>query len=109
LVRAAFLNLYLATGGANHDELYAAIDRALKDDALNVRLTAAGNRFKMFLDGKLLQSVVWNQHPRGCVGLITNPARARFRNLKVTDAGGTVLLEGAIKLNHKDSKNQASP
>jgi HEAT repeat protein len=47
LVRAAFLNLYLATGGANHDELYAAIDRALKDDALNVRLTAANRLLGM--------------------------------------------------------------
>jgi HEAT repeat protein len=41
LVRAAVLNLYVCLEGVNHDELYAALDRALQDDALNVRLTAA--------------------------------------------------------------------
>src|SRR5262249_45779125 len=30
LVRAAFLNLYVSTGGVNHDELYATLDRALQ-------------------------------------------------------------------------------
>jgi HEAT repeat protein len=50
VVRAAFLNLYLATGGANHDELYTAIDRALKDDALKVRLTAANHLVGMNRD-----------------------------------------------------------
>jgi HEAT repeat protein len=41
LVRAAVLNLYVGVGGVNHDQLYATLDRALQDDALNVRLTAA--------------------------------------------------------------------
>jgi HEAT repeat protein len=41
LVRAAFLNLYVRTGGANADEFYATLDRALKDDAPGVRLAAA--------------------------------------------------------------------
>jgi tetratricopeptide (TPR) repeat protein len=55
---------------------------------------ARGNRFKMFLDGKLLLTVDAGERLRGCVGLLTNPAHARFRNLIVTDATGTVLLEG---------------
>jgi tetratricopeptide (TPR) repeat protein len=59
-----------------------------------LRVEARGNRFKMFLDDKLLMTVDSDDHPRGCLGLITNPVRARFRNLKVTDAGGAVLLEG---------------
>src|SRR5262249_32882502 len=46
-VRAAFLDLYFATGGVNHDELYAVLDRALKVDALNVRLTAANHLLGM--------------------------------------------------------------
>jgi WD40 repeat protein len=59
-----------------------------------VRVEARGERVKMFLDGKLLMTVAAGQRLRGCVGLVTNPAHARFRNLKVTDATGMVLWEG---------------
>jgi HEAT repeat protein len=48
--RATFLSLYLRLGGANQDELNAVLDRALKDDAPNVRLTAAGHLFGMERD-----------------------------------------------------------
>jgi HEAT repeat protein len=41
LVRAAFLDAYVKIEGVNHDELYAALDRALKDEAPVVRLAAA--------------------------------------------------------------------
>ena len=59
-----------------------------------LRVEARGDRFKMFLDGKLLTTFESDQYPRGCVGLRTKEAHARFRNLKVTDATGKVLLEG---------------
>jgi tetratricopeptide (TPR) repeat protein len=59
-----------------------------------LRVETRGNRFKKFLDGKLVTTVDSDTFPHGCVGLITNPARARFRNLKVTDTAGSVLLEG---------------
>jgi serine/threonine protein kinase/tetratricopeptide (TPR) repeat protein len=59
-----------------------------------LRVEARGNRFKMHLDGKLLVTVTSDQYPHGCVGLVTNPSRARFRNLKVTDAAGNILHEG---------------
>jgi HEAT repeat protein len=39
--RGEFLNLYLRLGGANQEEVAAVLDRALKDEALNVRLMAA--------------------------------------------------------------------
>jgi serine/threonine protein kinase/tetratricopeptide (TPR) repeat protein len=58
-----------------------------------VRVEARGNTFKMFLDGKLLTVGSREDYPRGCVGLVTG-AKARFRNLKVTDPSGKVLLEG---------------
>src|SRR5262249_21952375 len=41
LVRAAFLDVYVNTAGVNHDELYAALDRALKDESPVVRIAAA--------------------------------------------------------------------
>jgi tetratricopeptide (TPR) repeat protein len=59
-----------------------------------LRVEARGERVKMFLDGKLLMTVDVGERLRGCVGLLTNPAHARFRNLKVTDATGQVLWEG---------------
>jgi hypothetical protein len=59
-----------------------------------LRVEVRGNRFKMFQDGKLLTSASWDKHPRGCVGLVTNPFSARFRNLKVTAPNGRVLFEG---------------
>jgi tetratricopeptide (TPR) repeat protein len=48
----------------------------------------------MFLDGKLLTVGYHEDYPRGCVGLFAAPSSARFRNLKVTDPSGKVLLEG---------------
>jgi tetratricopeptide (TPR) repeat protein len=59
-----------------------------------LRVEARGERVKMFLDGKLLMTVDAGERLRGCVGLVTNPVHARFRNLKVTDATGKVLWEG---------------
>jgi tetratricopeptide (TPR) repeat protein len=59
-----------------------------------LRVEARRERVKMFLDGKLLMTADAGARLRGCVGLVTNPVRACFRSLKVTDATGKVLLEG---------------
>jgi hypothetical protein len=59
-----------------------------------LRVEAHGNRFTMFVDDKLIASVDSDDFPRGCVGLVAVTASARFRNLKVTDPDGKVLLEG---------------
>jgi HEAT repeat protein len=48
--RATFLSLYLRLGGANQDELNAVLDRAMKDEAPTVRLTAAGHLLGMERD-----------------------------------------------------------
>jgi hypothetical protein len=58
-----------------------------------LRIEVRGNRFKMFLDGKLLMAVSSDLCPQGCVGLVTT-AHSRFRNVKVTDPDGRVLIEG---------------
>jgi serine/threonine-protein kinase len=65
-----------------------------KDRWYPMRVEVRGNTFKMYLDGKLLASVSSDQYPRGCVGLTTTNCTARFRNVKVTDPSGKVLLEG---------------
>ncbi len=69
-----------------------------------IRVEARGNWFQMFLDGKLLLSAWSDENPHGCVGLQTNHAAARFRNLKVTDPDGKVLFEGVQNVLPKSKK-----
>jgi len=59
-----------------------------------MRVEARGSRFKVFLDGQQVSSVFNEGFPRGCLGLYTNTAAVRFRNLKVTDPEGKMLLKG---------------
>ncbi len=59
-----------------------------------VRVEVRGNTFKVFLDGKLLSSASSDKYPRGCAGLVTVRCAARFRNIRITDPTGKVLLEG---------------
>jgi tetratricopeptide (TPR) repeat protein len=58
-----------------------------------LRVEVRGNTIKMYLDSKFLTSVSSDKYPRGCVGLVTTGCAARFRNVKVTDPSGKVLLE----------------
>ncbi len=73
-----------------------------------LRVQARGSRFKVFLDGKLLMSFYTDAYPRGCVGVVTN-ASARFRNLKVADPNGKVLLEGVRNVLPKTKPSSATP
>jgi tetratricopeptide (TPR) repeat protein/serine/threonine protein kinase len=98
--------LYAVIGGwgnTNHSILIAhkgltgigfAKGQSKKGRWYRLRIEARRERVKMFLDGKLLMTVDAGERLRGCVGLVTNPVHARFRNLKVTDATGKVLWEG---------------
>jgi tetratricopeptide (TPR) repeat protein len=72
-----------------------------------MRIEARGNTFKFFLDGKRLASAYNEDFPRGCVGLSVCKASARFRNLKVTDPDGKVLLEGVQMVLPKSKKSRA--
>jgi tetratricopeptide (TPR) repeat protein len=79
-------------GGAGSHGMVAG--QSKKGCWYRLRIEARGERAKMFLDGKLLVTVSAGERRRGCVGLLTSPAHVRFRNVKVTDATGTVLWEG---------------
>jgi serine/threonine protein kinase len=68
--------------------------KVIKGRWYHVRVQARGSKFTVFLDRERLLAADSEEYPRGCVGLITNGASARFRNLKVTDPGGMVKLEG---------------
>jgi serine/threonine-protein kinase len=59
-----------------------------------LRVEARRERVKMFLDDKLLMTIDAGERLRGCVGLLSNCAHTRYRNLKVTDATGKMLWEG---------------
>jgi serine/threonine-protein kinase len=81
-------------GSATHWILAQGTTPLTKDRWNLLRGEVRGNTFKMYLDGKLLTSASSDKYPRGRVGLITNPASARFRNLKVTDPSRKVLFDG---------------
>jgi serine/threonine protein kinase len=72
-----------------------------------LRVEARGNRFKMFLDGKLLVAVTFDRSPQGCLGLVTT-AHSRFRNVKVTDPDGRVLIEGVESILPKPERARAA-
>src|SRR5262249_20900551 len=51
------------------------------------------------MDGDLIFDLADSRHPRGAVGLISlDKSATRFRNLKVTDASGRVLVNGVRSL-----------
>jgi hypothetical protein len=63
-----------------------------------VRVEARGNRFQCFLDNHMLFDFTDDRNPNGSVGLRTWGDCVRFRNLKVTDLGGTTLWQGMPEL-----------
>jgi hypothetical protein len=81
--------------------------RSTKSCWYRLRVEARGERVKMFLGGKLLMTVDAGQRLRGCVGLLTNGAHASVRDLRVTDAAGTVLFEGVTGILPKPKDSQS--
>ncbi len=63
-----------------------------------IKLRVEGDHIEGFLDGQKLLDVRDNRYPRGKVGVGTWLTRAEFRNLKVTDLDGKVLLAGLPEL-----------
>ncbi len=74
-----------------------------------LRVEARGDEFKMFLEGTLILSGHQDEFPHGCVGFVTVGASARFRNPKVTDLSGKVLLEGAPDVPPKAKEADREP
>jgi alpha-N-arabinofuranosidase len=62
----------------------------------HVKIICKAAGFKVFLDGKSVLSFEDRQNPllRGCIGLNTWHTRSSFRNIKVTDADGNVMMSG---------------
>jgi serine/threonine protein kinase len=70
------------------------VDEAWHKLAVKVR----GDRLQCFLDGELVFDLGDVRHPRGGVALNVAKTATRFRNLKVTDASGRVLVDGVRSL-----------
>jgi hypothetical protein len=70
------------------------------DDAWHkIGITVRGEHFQCSMDGDLIFDFADSRHPRGAVGLVSaNKGATRFRNLKVTDASGRVLVDGVRSL-----------
>ncbi len=58
------------------------------------RISVRGNRVRCYLNDAKLFDAFAKPSPAGLVGLMTWDAPFRFRNIKVTDPAGKVLLEG---------------
>ena len=66
-----------------------------------------GNHVQTFLDGVKVFDVQTESSPAGSVGLATWASLYRFRNIKVTDPDGKVLLEGLPDLGADNEKRVA--
>jgi hypothetical protein len=65
------------------------------DTWAQARVSVRGDHAQCFLGGqKLFDSPIDKRNATGCVGLMTWLGSYRFRNIKVTDPAGKVLLEG---------------
>jgi HEAT repeat protein len=103
-VREAFLNLYIGMGNVNRDEFHANLDRALKDDALKVRLTAAASLLQMDRESnkafeqvlplikQCLESPDLEVH-RGAIGVLGQASQRRIRGNAPPPVIISLLLE----------------
>jgi serine/threonine protein kinase len=72
-----------------------APDQQLKNgEWYTARVSVRGNRVQCYLQGEKLFDVLTNAPPAGLPGLMTWDAAYTFRNIKITDPSGKVLLEG---------------
>ncbi len=78
--------------------------KAEKGRWYKLRVEVRAHRIRFFLDGKRVLYGFCEEYSRGCVGLVTNGCSARFRNMKVTDPGGSVLFEGVQDVLPKPKK-----
>jgi hypothetical protein len=80
--------------------------RLERDHWYRARVQARGNRFVCFVDGKKVFNFTDDHFPRGRVGLSTWNTACRFRNIKVADPSGRVLLQGVPDLDDGGTKPQ---
>jgi formylglycine-generating enzyme required for sulfatase activity len=63
-----------------------------------IAVKARGDHLEWYLDGRLDFKLDDSRHPRGGVGLWTWKTSVRFKNLRVTDARGGMLVDGVGSL-----------
>jgi serine/threonine protein kinase/tetratricopeptide (TPR) repeat protein len=72
-----------------------SVDKRLKKgEWYTARVSVRGGRVRCYLNGNQLFDAETKAAPAGFVGLMTWSAPFRFRNIRVTDPAGKVLLEG---------------
>ena len=64
----------------------------------SIGVKVRGTHVECFLDGIRVFSVDDDHHPSGGVGLGASHATTRFRNLKITDSRGRILVDGIHQL-----------
>ena len=85
-----------------------AADRKLKKgEWYTARVSVRGGRVRCFVNGEPVFDTETKAAPAGFVGLMTWTAPFRFRNIKVTDPAGKVLLEGLPDLTAGTPKAEA--
>jgi hypothetical protein len=72
--------------------------RLKKGEWYAARVSVRGNRVRCSVNGEEVFDIIGKPPPAGLVGLMTWTAPCRFRNFKVTDPAGKVLLEGLPEL-----------
>lgn len=80
--------------------------RLRKAEWYTALVSVRGSRVQCRLDGDKIFDVNAKAPPAGLVGLMTWDAPFRFRNIKVTDPGGKVLLEGLPDLEKGQAENK---
>jgi tRNA A-37 threonylcarbamoyl transferase component Bud32 len=73
-----------------------------------VGVKVRGERLHCFMDGETTFEDSDDRHPRGGVALVV-ASPTRFRNLKVTDASGRVLVDGARSLELAPEQGDPGP
>ncbi len=66
----------------------------------NVKVEVRGPEIRCFLDGEEHFDVKQTQCPNGRVGISCSDPAARFRNIKVTAPGGSIIWQGPPDLSH---------
>jgi hypothetical protein len=90
---------YKTVSDLEHHKVIEKKDWLSDDNWHTIGLKVRGDRLEMYLDGKFDFGINDSRHPRGGVGLWTGVRTSiAFRNLRVTDGVGRVLVAGVGSL-----------
>jgi serine/threonine protein kinase len=80
----------------------------LDDKWHTMRVKVRGEQIQCFMDDDQICDFPDARHPRGYVALATTKTATRFKNLKVTDASGRVLVDGVRDLDIMGQQSRAA-